>query len=166
MSFDAPSDAEATLGHNGGPALDAELDTIDPRHLLVAWRALRAICAAIGEDDHHRVQAKRQGGDALSIRNLWLWAMASHIPNNVIAKISTLNRKTVTLYVQQVERHAERNGLLRSFCDMVADMVEPIPGIVDDAQEALADFAVEASIDRVKKARQLLERTPRMAGQG
>lgn len=147
------------LGHNGGPPLEDDLDALAPRHLLIADRALKTICVAVGEYDPILAKAKRQGGDHLSIRNLWLWAMQSggHIPNNVLAKIASLNRKTVTTYVQQIEKHAERNGLLRGFFDMIADMVEPIPGIVDDASEALADMQVEAAMDRVKGAVNMLE---------
>lgn len=146
----------AGVGHNNPPAdtledLASDND-IDIRNLMIADRALHCICYVCNKVDPLMAQVKRAGGDYYSVRNLWLWAMSPHIPNNQLARISRLNRKTVTSYVQQVEKHKERNGLLGGFCDMIADMVEPLPGIVDDASEALADFAVEAAIDRMRKA--------------
>lgn len=156
ISLDTAPDARLALGANGGPPLDEE-DAIDPRCAQIAWTALQCICI-IAKTDAYATQVKKAGGEYYSVRNLWLWAMKPHIPNNQLARIAKLNRKTVTGYIQQVDRHASRNGLLNCFTEMIADLVEPIPGLVDDASEAIADMAVEAALDRVRKAVDVLGR--------
>lgn len=157
MAGEIITDPRLQIGANRGPPLEDDRPT-NWRYVAIAARALNVICSAIEKHPRFK-ESKKQYGDALSIRNLWLWAMQNgrHIPNNVLAEIAQLNRKTVTGYVQQLETHGERNGLLRGFFDQIADLCEPIPGIVDDAEEALADMALEASIDRVRKSTDALD---------
>lgn len=140
------------IGANGPPSLDLADADIDGRAILIAGRALKIVCAALGGIEIEMVLLKKAGGEYMQVRNLWLWAMRPHISRVELAAITRLNEKTITQYCKQLETHIERNGLLAGFCDMIADMVEPLPGIIDDGAEALADMAVEAAIDRVRKS--------------
>lgn len=156
MSADIITDPRFQVGANGGPPMEDEAERLEKRHKAIAQRSMKVICDATGFDI---LDAKKQHGEAFFVRNLWLWAMQNgrHLPNNVLARIANLNRKTVTGYVQQLERYAERNGLLRSYFDQIADLVETLPGLVDDSEEAFADMALEAAIDRVKKSVDVLD---------
>lgn len=145
------TDARLEVGANGGPPLD-DIEGIDYRSLQIAARGLEVICAAWGRNDAWLCKVKKAGGEHMDIRNTWLWAMSPHLSRKDLATIAKLNEKTVTTIRKQVDDHAERNGLLRGFYDMIADMVEPLPGIVDDGNEALADMAVERALDRVRKS--------------
>lgn len=147
----------AGIGHNFPPAGDP-LEDMRPRSVLIAERGLYVICAALTSVSPQMVALKKTGGEAMHVRNLWLYAMSAHIPRGELSRIANLNPKTVTTYRKQMDEWADRNGLLRGFYDMILDMVEPIPGIVDDAQEALADMAVEASLDRMRKSVDALAR--------
>ena len=143
----------AGIGHNGAPPDVIPDDArIDARNILIASRGLHVICAAIGNIDPQYVTLKKAGGEYMHVRNLWLFAMSSHIPRGQLSAICRLNPKTVTTYRKQMEEWADRNGLLRGFYDMILDMVEPIPGIVDDARDALEDMRIEAALDRVRKS--------------
>lgn len=146
-------------GHNGPPAdLIPDDTSITPRNVLIAARALNVICEAIGNLEPSLALMKKAGGEHMHVRNLWLYAMAGHMTRSELAAISRLNPKTITLYRKQMDDWGERNGLLRGFYDMIADMVEPIPGIVDDARDALEDMAIEASLDRMRKSVDALAR--------
>lgn len=144
------------LGANGGPPIDVAEFT--PRNILIANCGLRVICAALNSVGPEFVALKKTGGAAMHIRNLWLYAMSAHIPRGELSRIAQLNPKTVTTYRKQMDEWADRNGLLRGFYDMILDMVEPIPGIVDDARDALEDMAIEAALDRVRKSVDVLAR--------
>lgn len=144
------------IGANGSPPLDPL--EFEPRNVLIANCGLRVICAALNSASPEIVALKKTGGNAMHVRNLWLYAMARHIPRGELSRIAQLNPKTVTTYRKQMDDWAERNGLLRGFYDMILDMVEPIPGIVDDARDALEDMAIEASLDRIRKSADALAR--------
>lgn len=138
---------------NSGQEIAPADDAIDPRSLMIAARGLDTICAALGRTSEAEFAlAKKAGGERMMIRNLWLWAMRPHIPRTELCAISKLNPKTITTYQRQIDEHADRNGLLYGFFGMIADLVEPLPGLVDDSTEALADMAVEAALDRARKA--------------
>jgi len=142
------------IGANGPPAdLIPDDCSLTPRNVLIASRALGVICKALGGGlEPELALMKKAGGEHMHVRNLWLYALSTHIPRSEISTIARLNPKTITLYRKQMDEWGERNGLLRGFYDMIADMIEPIPGLVDDATEALADMAVEAALDRIRKS--------------
>ena len=157
------SDRTVSRNDNGAPR-----DERQPREECARLFAKILTCVShVLESEAVRVLMKRQPMETRHTRMLVCWAAYPHIPQVEMAAITTLNRSTLRDDYEAVENWRARNTMFRELTDMIADHVEPIPGIHKFKDDLMEEMRLEALADRearalaaIRQAAASLERPP------
>lgn len=140
MLDDAPP-----IGHNGGPPLDEErVGALTSEHVRLVRVALTIICTICDEADQaaplERLKPFAGRTRPQMIRRMLFVALEGHMPVWALARIAGCDRRTISRERNVAALQANENGLIRETLEMLRDLVEPLPALLDNAGETIEDM--------------------------
>lgn len=135
-------------------------DGVDIKQAIFAQRALRIVCVALDASYKQAVTAvPHQPISNTAVRAVFSYCMRNHMPLVRIARILDMDPKTIGNDCRAVERALTLSPTLEDTLDMLADLIEPLPGLVENGArfvECLIDALASGRRPKVVKS----ERSP------
>lgn len=123
---------------------------------VFAERALRIVCVALDASYQQATTAiPHQPRSRTAVRCVWSYCMRNHMPLRRVALIVGMDPKTIGNDCRAVERALTLSPELETTIDMVADLIEPLPGLVESGErfvELLIQSIAEGGKPRVVRS--------------
>ncbi|MDE2100588.1 MAG: hypothetical protein KGL39_25315 [Patescibacteria group bacterium] len=113
--------------------------TITRADALLAERALRIVCAALGTRAEDILPAtQNQPRSRTAIRAIWCYCLSAYLSGPRIATIAHISLWTVRNDLRSIARAVELHDQFDDWLDDVARLIEPLPGLLSQADRFVA----------------------------